>query len=124
MLPLHQRTRYIKTKLPEQDSNLQSRINNPPVYHLTDRGMSRRAPLGRSVGDAHADPMDAPKPDTDCAMDCVTSVGDARCGHPHTRHLTDDGSCAVPGCGCTGITFSSPLPAFDHGHPAAANGNR
>lgn len=25
-------------RLPEQDSNLQSRINNPPVYRLTDRG--------------------------------------------------------------------------------------
>ena len=26
------------TGLPEQDSNLQSRINNPQVYRLTDRG--------------------------------------------------------------------------------------
>jgi hypothetical protein len=26
-------------KLPEQDSNLQSRINNPLVYRLTDRGI-------------------------------------------------------------------------------------
>ena len=31
-------------ELPEQDSNLQSRINNPSVYRLTDRGRNLRAP--------------------------------------------------------------------------------
>jgi hypothetical protein len=33
-------------RLPEQDSNLQSRINNPLVYRLTDRGLRRRERAG------------------------------------------------------------------------------
>jgi hypothetical protein len=35
-------------RLPEQDSNLQSRINNPLVYRLTDRGIELRHERGAS----------------------------------------------------------------------------
>ena len=42
-------------RLPEQDSNLQSRINNPPVYRLTDRGMK----LGHKRGDPDPSSDDA-----------------------------------------------------------------